>query len=342
MQVRAGCPLNTLNTLRLPARAEWLAEPDSEAALVALLRDTRWAGLPRTVIGGGSNLVLRGDINGLVIRPCLRGLATLSDDGLVEVCAGEEWDSVVARTLAAGWQGLENLSLIPGSCGAAPVQNIGAYGVELGDLLVSLDAVSLRDGEARRFTAAECGFAYRDSRFKSADAGHWLITRLRLQLRREPALKLGYADLAERFAALPEAARNAQGLREIVCALRRSKLPDPAALPNAGSFFKNPVVDAATLARLRRTYPDMVAYPQPDGRAKLAAGWLIERAGWKGRRDGALGMHAQQALVLVNYGGATGAEVLAFAQSVRDSVLALFGVTLEQEPVILGGTTATA
>ncbi|AJD48404.1 UDP-N-acetylenolpyruvoylglucosamine reductase [Isoalcanivorax pacificus W11-5] len=342
MQVRPGCSLDTFNTLRLPARAEWLAEPASDAALVALLCDTRWAGLPRTVIGGGSNLVLRGDIDGLVIRPCLRGLATLSDDGLVEVGAGEEWDSVVARTLAAGWQGLENLSLIPGSCGAAPVQNIGAYGVELGDVLVSLDAVSLRDGEARRFTAAECGFAYRDSRFKSAEAGQWLITRLRLQLRREPELTLGYADLAERFAALPEAARNAQGLREIVCALRRSKLPDPAELPNAGSFFKNPVVDAATLARLRSTWPDIVAYPQPDGRAKLAAGWLIERAGWKGRREGALGMHAQQALVLVNYGGATGADVLAFAQAVRDSVQALFGVTLEQEPVILGRATATA
>lgn len=342
MDVRAGCALDSFNTLRLPARAEWLAEPDSEQALVALLRDSRWAGMPRTVIGGGSNLVLQGDIDGLVIRPCLRGLTTLSDEGLVEVCAGEEWDSVVARTVSAGWQGLENLSLIPGSCGAAPVQNIGAYGVELGDLLVSLDAVSLHDGEARRFSAQECGFAYRDSRFKSVEAGRWLITRLRLQLRRQPKLTLDYADLAERVAALPEAERNAQGLRDIVCALRRSKLPDPAELPNAGSFFKNPVVDAATLSRLRIAHPDIVAYPQPDGGAKLAAGWLIEKAGWKGRREGSLGMHARQALVLVNYGTATGADVLAFAQRVRDSVALRFGVMLEQEPVILGRSTATA
>ena len=342
MQVLPDCSLAHMNTLGLPARAELLAQPDSEAALQALLCDAAYAGLPRTVIGEGSNLVLAGDIPGLVIRPALRGIALLSEtqgQALVEVGAGENWDTFVAWTLAQGWQGLENLSLIPGACGAAPFQNIGAYGVELADLLVCLDAVSLRDGTVRTFTRDECGFAYRDSRFKSAERGQWLITRLRLRLNRTPHLQLGYADLAARFAELPAAQQTPGGLRDLVCAIRRAKLPDPAVLPNAGSFFKNPVVSAEEHAALRQRFPDIVAFTQRDGHVKLAAGWLIEQAGWKGRRVGDLGMHAQQALVLVNHGAATGrvtgADVLAFAAGVRESVRARFGVTLEQEPVVL-------
>ncbi|MCH8542768.1 MAG: UDP-N-acetylmuramate dehydrogenase [Alcanivorax sp.] len=342
MQVLADCSLAQMNTLALPARAELLAQPDTETALQALLRDPAYAGLPRTVIGEGSNLVLAGDIPGLVIRPALRGTALLSeepDQVLVEVGAGENWDSLVAWTLAQSWQGLENLSLIPGACGAAPFQNIGAYGVELADVLEAVDAVALHDGTARTFTRHECHFAYRDSRFKSAERGQWLITRLRLRLNRTPRLQLAYADLAARFADLPEAQQTPGGLRDLVCAIRRAKLPDPATLPNAGSFFKNPVVSADEYAALRQRFPDLVAFTQPDGRAKLAAGWLIEQAGWKGRRVGDLGMHAEQALVLVNHGAAsgrvTGADVLAFAAQVRESVRARFGVILEQEPVIL-------
>lgn len=342
MNVRADHPLDALNTLRLPARAQWYAEPGSTSELVALLREPRWRDMPRTVIGGGSNLVLAGDISGLVIRPLMRGVRELPD-GLLEVQGGEEWDSVVARSIEAGWQGLENLSLIPGSAGAAPVQNIGAYGVELCHYLAGLEAVSLQDGETHYFTADQCGFGYRESRFKSAEAGQWLITRLQLRLNRAPELQLGYADLAERFAALPENARDAAGLRQIICQLRREKLPDPAVLPNAGSFFKNPVVDAGHWEILRERFPDIVGYPQADGSVKLAAGWLIERAGWKGRRHGPLGMHERQALVLVNHGGANGAAVLSFADTVRASVYQLFQVTLEQEPVTLGAAvTATA
>ncbi|MCK0536480.1 UDP-N-acetylmuramate dehydrogenase [Alcanivorax quisquiliarum] len=335
MDVRADYPLDNLNTLRLPARAQWYAEPASTEALVALLREPRWRGVPRTVLGGGSNLVLAGDISGLVIRPMMRGLRELPG-GLLEVQAGEEWDSVVARSIEAGWQGLENLSLIPGSAGAAPVQNIGAYGVELCHHLAGLEAVSLQNGQIHHFTAEQCDFGYRESRFKSAEPGQWLITRLQLRLNRAPVLQLGYADLSERFAALPESGRNAAGLRQVICQLRREKLPDPAALPNAGSFFKNPVVEAAHWAALRERFPAIVGYPQADGRVKLAAGWLIEQAGWKGRRHGPLGMHERQALVLVNHGGASGATVLAFAEAVRESVQTMFQVQLEQEPVTLG------
>ena len=234
-----------------------------------------------------------------------------------------------------GWPGLENMALIPGSVGAAPFQNIGAYGVELADLFDSLDACSLEQGRIQRFSLAQCQFAYRDSFFKSVEPGRWLITTVRLWLDRERAPVLGYADLAGRFAALPNEQRNAAGLRALICALRRSKLPDPARLANAGSFFKNPVVDAAVHARLREQFPALVSYPQADGSFKLAAGWLIEQAGWKGKRVGNVGMHAAQALVLVNYAEATGAEVLAFAGQVRQSVLERFSVLLEQEPVIL-------
>ncbi|WP_111656458.1 UDP-N-acetylmuramate dehydrogenase [Isoalcanivorax indicus] len=334
--------LRSRNTLRLSARAEWLALPQDSAALAALLRDPRWRGQPRTVIGEGSNLVLAADIPGLVICPQLRGRQRLTeqdDQVLVEVGAGEHWDDVVAWSLGQGWQGLENLSLIPGACGAAPFQNIGAYGVELSDVLEAVEALSLEDGSARTFTRDECGFAYRDSRFKSAERGQWLITRLRLRLNRTPRLQLGYADLAAQFSALPETLQTPAGVRDLICQIRRAKLPDPATLPNAGSFFKNPCVSTAQHADLLARFPDLVAFPQADGQMKLAAGWLIEQAGWKGRRVGDLGMHAQQALVLVNHGAAdgtvTGADVLAFAAQVRDSVQARFGVTLEQEPVIL-------
>ena len=332
--------LQARNTLRLPARAEWLAQPASQDAVIALLSEPAWRGLQRTVIGEGSNLVLTGNVPGLVISPAIMGRSLVAEDGeqvLVDVGAGEHWDDVVAWTLAQGWQGLENLSLIPGACGAAPFQNIGAYGVELADVLECVQAVSLVDATPRCFSKEECRFGYRDSRFKSAERGEWLITGLQLRLNRVPRLQLGYADLAARFAALPTAAQTPTALRQLVCDIRRAKLPDPAELPNAGSFFKNPVVTAQDYRALQTRFPGIVGFPQPDGQFKLAAGWLIEQAGWKGQRDGDLGMHARQALVLVNYGQADGKQVLAFAARVRESVKDRFGVTLEQEPVVLPG-----
>lgn len=336
--------LAALNTLALEARAEFFAAPTRLDELMQTLAAARAKKLPITLLGEGSNVVLACDLAGLVLTPALKGMEVLidkPDSVLVAAAAGEHFDDLVAWSIAQGYQGLENLSLIPGSVGAAPYQNIGAYGVELADVLVWVEAVQLSNGALRRFRQDECDFAYRDSLFKSVLPGAFVITRICLRLHKTSAHKplvLHYADLAARVAALPQAAQNAAGLRDIVCELRNSKLPNPAELANAGSFFKNPLVTAAAAELLQQQYPDVPVYLQADGRAKLAAGWLIEQAGFKGKRDGAVGMHAKQALVLVNYGGATGAEVLAYAATVRRSVQEKFGVTLEQEPVILPST----
>lgn len=329
-------PVRVDNTLQLTAMADRFVAPTSLPELQALLR-ARPEG-PLWVVGEGSNLVMRPRIEGLVIRPQLRGISVVSDSAsevLLDVAAGEHWDDLVAWTLAQGWSGLENLSAIPGSVGAAPYQNIGAYGVELSDVLVEVEALDLVSGEARCFSRDSCAFAYRDSLFKSGEPGRWIIVRVRLRVSPVFAPVLGYADLAARFAALPVARQDAHGLRQLVMDLRATKLPDPSQLANAGSFFKNPVVAASVYERLREQCPDMVAYPLADGAVKLAAGWLIERAGWKGRRLGPVGMHEQQALVLVNYGGACFEDVVALADAVRADVQAQFGVALEQEPVIV-------
>ncbi len=339
MQVLADASLQQLNTLGLPSRARWLAHPSSAGQLIELLQDKRFAGLARIVIGEGSNLLLRPEVDALVIRPDFRGISVLEQDAdsvLIEASAGENWDALVAYSLTQGWYGLENLSLIPGTVGAAPFQNIGAYGVELSDRFDSLTAVHLISGEQRDFSQAQCQFGYRDSLFKSAQAGCWLITAVRLRLSKAPQLVLQYADLQQQFDALPLAQQTPQGVRDLICALRRAKLPDPALLANAGSFFKNPSVDGAAHERLRAQFPKLVSYAQPHGRFKLAAGWLIQEAGWKGRRIGPVGMHAQQALVLVNHGAATFADVMTLAEAVQASILEKFGVLLEREPVLIG------
>ena len=324
------------NTLQLPAVAAHHATPESLAELEALLQqppsDTIW------VVGEGSNLVMRPRIGGLVIQPKLRGIDVVSDhqdEVLVDVAAGEHWDDLVAHAVAQGWYGLENLSAIPGSVGAAPYQNIGAYGVELSDVLAEVEALELATGARHCFSREDCAFAYRDSRFKSLEPGRWIIVRVRLCLSKVFKPVLGYADLADRFAALPESQRNAQGMRQMVTALRAGKLPDPAQLANVGSFFKNPQINRDVFEKLRNAFPEIVAFPLDNGGVKLAAGWLIERAGWKGKRLGPVGMHEHQALVLVNHGGASFEDVMALAGAVRSDVDAMFGVQLEQEPVIL-------
>lgn len=336
--ITANAPLKNRNTLRIPANAEYFAEPVSESELRALLLDPAYSKLPRTVIGDGSNLLLSADVPGLVIRMAETGLEVVAENDdfvWLDVKAGENWDALVATTISRGWQGLENLSLIPGSVGAAPYQNIGAYGVELADVLDSLSAIHLHSAERHEFSCAECAFAYRDSIFKSVQRGLWVITSVRLRLNKSPKFSLGYADLKARFDQLPETQRTAQAVREMVISLRQSKLPDPSVLANAGSFFKNPIVTADHHQRLQQRFPDLVSYVQSSGEYKLAAGWLIERAGWKGRREGSVGMHEKQALVLVNYDNATGAEVSAFARQVCASVDEMFSVLLEQEPVVL-------
>ncbi len=336
--VRHQVSLKRLNSFGVEARAARLIELEAAAdlpAAIALARDVP----PALVLGGGSNLLFAHDPPGTVLRMMLRGRRLVGHAGdatVVEAAAGETWHDFVGWTIAQGLNGLENLALIPGSVGASPVQNVGAYGVEVGDCLESLDAVSLLDGGARRFDAADCGFGYRDSIFKRAAGAHWLITAVRFRLSRSPRPRLDYGELREELRARGISVPGARDVAEAVCAIRRRKLPDPAAIGNAGSFFKNPVVPAAHAGRLRSAHPDLPIHPGPDGdSAKLPAAWLIERCGWKGHRDGDAGVHARHALVLVNHGAATGAQILALSERIRESVQARFGIALEREPVVV-------
>ena len=254
---------------------------------------------------------------------------------IVEFGAGESWHEAVAWTLEQGWPGLENLALIPGSVGAAPVQNIGAYGVELKDRFDSLDAVDLVTGRSVTLDAAACRFGYRDSVFKQALAGKSVITRVRLRLPRPWQPVLGYLDLERKIAETGQAHPDARTVFDWICAIRRNKLPDPGQIGNAGSFFKNPVVSAEQCRDIIGRDPEIVHYPLPDGTVKLAAGWLIDACGWKGKSVGRAGVYEKQALVLVNRGGASGAEVVTLARAIQESVYGRFGIRLEPEPVIL-------
>nr|WP_255321414.1 MULTISPECIES: UDP-N-acetylmuramate dehydrogenase [Pseudomonas aeruginosa group] len=334
MELQEQCSLKPYNSFGIDVRARLLAHAHGEADVREALALARQRSLPLLVIGGGSNLLLTRDVEALVLRMASQGRRILSeadDMVLVEAEAGETWDPFVQWSLEQGLAGLENLSLIPGTVGAAPMQNIGAYGVELKDVFDSLTALDRQDGSLREFDREACRFGYRDSLFKQ-EPDRWLILRVRLRLSRRSGLHLDYGPVRQRLQEEGIANPTAQDVSRVICAIRREKLPDPAVLGNAGSFFKNPLVSATQAAMLRRTYPDLVAYPQADGQVKLAAGWLIDKGGWKGFRDGPVGVHAQQALVLVNHGGASGAQVQALAERIQADVRQRFGVELEREP----------
>ena len=380
LQVADHAPLASLTTFGVAAQARRLVtlhdEHDLPAALAACAGFER-----RLVLGGGSNVLFAGDFDGAILRVCTSGRTVLApqdhqgaeppghDEAVIEIQAGEPWEASVQWSLAQGLPGLENLSLIPGTAGAAAIQNIGAYGLELSERFESLRAVHLDTGETRVFDLAACRFGYRDSIFKQAGGQRWLILALRLRVGQCHRPVLGYAELRTRFPTegpAPTAAQIAAAVRSI----RAAKLPDPAVLGNAGSFFKNPIVSRTDAVRLREHAPALPMYPaeaqaphtradqaqtdtqaadtHADGaqatgaplteRVKLSAGWLIERCGWKGHREGDAGVHRHHALVLVNHGAATGAQVLALAERIRLSVRERFGVTLEPEPLIVGGT----
>ncbi len=336
-QIVVDADLSAFNTFGLRARAARLLHVRSVDVLQAAIAAPGWAGTPRLVLGGGSNLVLGDDFPGTVLRveiPGRRLVRSEAEAWIVEGGAGENWHDFVRWTLAQGWAGLENLSLIPGTVGAAPIQNIGAYGLELVERFESLDAVDLDTGELLNFDAAACAFGYRDSVFKR-NPGKWLVAAVRLRLPRPWRAVTRYADVARELDARACVQPSALEISDAVSAIRRRKLPDPAVLGNAGSFFKNPVVDAARCARLLAEHPALPHYPQADGSEKLAAGWLIEHAGWKGRDLGPVGCYEHQALVLVNRGGASGADVRRIAQAIVADVEARFGVRLEPEPVFI-------
>lgn len=331
--------LRRYNTFGVEARAARVVQIDSVGELPGQ------AFFPATdlVLGGGSNVLLADDLNGTVFLNRIRGMRIVSDEQdsvLVEACAGEIWHSLVLWTLAQGLSGLENLSLIPGLSGAAPLQNIGAYGVELADLLESVQAWDWAAGRLLRFGNRDCGFGYRSSRFKSDNAQRYLITAIRLRLSRSYQPRLSYPGLAEQLAAMGISQPTAQQVSRAVIALRKRKLPDPARLGNAGSFFTNPVVDPGQAESLRRRFPELPVHALGARHAKLGAAWMIEHCGWKGYRHGDAGVAEQHALVLVNHGRASGAQILELADMVRQSVHETFGIELQTEPVIVGAQSA--
>jgi UDP-N-acetylmuramate dehydrogenase len=356
MLVEKNVPLQAFNTFRIVAKAHALARITGEADVQALLADPTWGPSPMFVLGGGSNIVLTGDVKPLVLKvevPGRRLVAETDKHWVVEAGAGEAWHDFVTWTLDQGYPGLENMALIPGTVGAAPVQNVGAYGVELQDRFESLDAVDLQTGQVFTLNAAQCAFGYRDSVFKHASKADGdshqalglkdraLILRVRFALPKAWKPVLGYADLERKMAESGIQQPTACQIYEWVCEVRRAKLPDPNVIGNAGSFFKNPTVTPEQCADIIAREPRVVHYPLHDGSVKLAAGWLIDACGWKGKSVGQAGVYDKQALVLVNRGagvngeGATGGEVMTLAKAIQTSVYERFGILLESEPVVV-------
>ena len=345
MRVEANASLAACNTLRVAATTRYLVRVGGTASeavardLAELLADPRYAGLPRMVLGGGSNVLFAGDYPGVVIMPRAAGISVqeASETVTVTAAAGHDWHRLVQFTVARGWGGLENLSLIPGSVGAAPIQNIGAYGAQLSDVFVDLEAVPLAGGEPRTMDAAACAFGYRDSVFKQVLRDRMLISHVRLRLTKRPRLNLEYAGVRDELAQMAVAEPSVADVSRAVVRLRRRKLPDPDTLPNAGSFFKNPVLTPDRYAEVRERCPHVAGVAVgAAGAFKVPAAQLIEACGLRGRRFGRAGVAERHALVLVNHGGATGADLLAAATAVEQAVMDRFAVQLEREVRIIG------
>ena len=300
--------------------------PEDVITIAKHLGDTR-----HMVIGGGSNLLFMGDFDGVILHSAIKGVEVLGeteDAVFVRAGSGINWDEFVAFTVAQGWQGLENLSAIPGEVGASAVQNVGAYGVEAGEFIVKVDAVSLKDCCTVSFTNSDCSYGYRDSIFKNSEKGNNVITHVIFKLNKQPEYVLSYGNLKETSEAMGGV--TAENIRKAICMTRAAKLPDPAEIGSAGSFFMNPVVDSLHAAKLKELYPEMPTYPA-EGGVKLSAGWLIDKCGWKEKSHEHVGVYRNQALVVVNLGGATGKDVMDFATQVQASVKEKFNVDIHPE-----------
>ena len=337
MQIESGISLKPYNSFGLPAVAQTLVRIASDADVRRVVDHPVLGLAPKFVLGGGSNIILTRDMPQVVLKVEVMGMRLVQarpDAWIVEAGAGENWHAVVMWALAQGYPGLENLALIPGTVGASPVQNIGAYGMELQDRFESLDAVDLRTGRSFTLSADRCAFGYRDSVFKQSLAGLCVITRVRFKLPRPWQPVLGYLELERKLVETGIAHPSAAQIADWVIAIRRAKLPDPAVLGNAGSFFKNPLVTPEQCRDIIGRDPEIVHYPMPDGSIKLAAGWMIDACGWKGKTVGQAAVYERQALVLLNRGGAIGSEVMLLAQAIQESVYGRFGIRLEMEPVL--------
>ncbi len=336
MKIDLNATLREFNTFGFDVSAEYLVFLDQVADIPELLEKAKQQSLPWRVIGGGSNLVLASDLAGYTGLMRLKGRSLHTQTStywIVEAMAGENWHEFVAWTIAQGMGGLENLALIPGTVGAAPIQNIGAYGLELAQVMDSLEAFDTQKNVFVRLNVSECNFAYRHSIFKE-EPQRWIVTSVRFKLAKNWQPNLSYAELAKAFAEKETSSISPQEIFDKVCEIRSNKLPDPRVLGNSGSFFHNPVVSDSEYQTLKAKFPDLVAYPSQD-RWKLAAGWLIDQCGFKGYKKGHVGVYEKQALVLVHHGGGTGQELLSLAQEIQEKVLHTFGVQLSIEPVIL-------
>lgn len=331
MRILRNVSLKPYNTFRLDYTAREIihaTNPDEVAEAIDMVPQ----GSKMMIMGGGSNLLFTEDFDGTIIHPEIPGIRIEEKSGvevIISAGAGVNWDSLVEWCVRNSLYGLENLSLIPGDSGASAVQNIGAYGTEVKDFIHKVETISVRTGDTRLFTAEECEFAYRYSIFKGKEKGNFIVTRVHFRLSEKSTLNLRYGALRE--ALQGKSAVTLPEVRQAVIDIRRSKLPDPEVTGNAGSFFKNPVIGHDAALRLKDKYPLMPFYPEDNGKVKLAAGWLIEQCGWKGRRVGNAAVHKKQALVIINCGGATGKEIFSLSEEIRRSVIEKFGVELERE-----------
>ncbi|MBL7851011.1 MAG: UDP-N-acetylmuramate dehydrogenase [Cyclobacteriaceae bacterium] len=335
IELKEHTPLLHLNTFGVDVRARYFAEVADTASLEELRMLPVMRDQPRLILGGGSNILFTRDFQGLVIHNTMKGMRIVAEESdyvHVEAASGENWHGLVLYCLDRNWGGLENLSLIPGTTGAAPIQNIGAYGVEIKQVIECVDGIDLSSGQHRRLTPDECQFGYRESVFKHALREKFFISSITLRLtKKNHRLDTQYGAIREVLEQRRITSPTPRDVSDAVIAIRRSKLPDPAVVGNAGSFFKNPTVTAKVAESIRGEYPSMPSYPTENQYVKIPAGWLIEQCGWRGKKVGRVGVHPQQALVIVNYGGGTGAEIVALSEEIRASVRKKFQVELMTE-----------
>lgn len=331
--IQENISLKGHNTFGIEASAKYFVRIESEEQLIELFSIEKFHSIPKLILGGGSNILFTTDYDGLVIYINIKGIAHDINGDLVRVKsgAGEVWNDLVQYCVVRDFAGIENLSLIPGTAGAAPVQNIGAYGVELKDVFQSCTAFDTHSKDFVVFNKEDCNFAYRDSLFKSVEKERYIITSISLDLSTTPSINTSYGAIEQELKNREIHSPNIRDISEIVSSIRVSKLPDPSTIGNSGSFFKNPIIGIDSFNRLKSRFEDIVHYPVGQDKVKIAAGWLIEQCGWKGVKHGNTGTWKNQALVLVNHGGAEGAEVYDFSQKIIASVFAKFGITLERE-----------
>ena len=339
MKIVENASLRHLNTFGVDVSARFLVQINSPEDIHAFLSEPALAGLPRLILGGGSNLLFCKNFSGVVLHCVLKGIEHLGDDEVFDylrASAGENWHDFVRHTLRSGFSGLENLSLIPGTVGAAPIQNIGAYGVELQDVFHELEAVDLSTGRSCKFDLTAAEFGYRDSVFKSGQPGRYLITSVVFRLPKRPRWRIAYQGIQEglKQQGLSETNLTAMDISDVICSLRQRKLPNPEKIGNAGSFFKNPTISTFQFTELKARFPKIPGYDTPQG-TKLSAAWLIEQCGWKGVVQGRAGVSRQHALVLVNHSSATGKEIWQLAEQIIASVNDQFGIRLEPEPRVI-------